>query len=67
MRRRWQRSPARSADGRLFYATTPTFVYTSLLSRPAARYTDLEPLVNLFFDPEVLYTAADSQVHVLAT
>ena len=24
-------------DGRMFYATTPTFVYTSLLSRPAAR------------------------------
>ncbi|MDA1185899.1 MAG: tripartite tricarboxylate transporter substrate binding protein [Acidobacteria bacterium] len=47
-------------DGRMFYATTPTFVYTSLLSRPAARYTDLDPLVNLFFDPEVLYTASDS-------
>ena len=50
-----------SAEGRIFYATTPTFIYTSLLSRPAARYTDLEPLVNLFFDPEVLYTAADSR------
>jgi tripartite-type tricarboxylate transporter receptor subunit TctC len=48
------------ADGTLFYATTPTFIYTSLLSDPSARYTDLEPLVNLFFDPEVLYTAADS-------
>lgn len=47
-------------DGTLFYATTPTFIYTSLLSDPSARYTDLEPLVNLFFDPEVLYTAADS-------
>ncbi|MBI3049225.1 MAG: tripartite tricarboxylate transporter substrate binding protein [Acidobacteria bacterium] len=47
-------------DGTLVYATTPTFIYTSLLSDPAARYTDLEPLVNLFFDPEVLYTAADS-------
>jgi tripartite-type tricarboxylate transporter receptor subunit TctC len=53
-------------DGRLFYATTPTFVYTSLLSRPAARHTDLEPLVNLFFDPEVLYTAADSRFASLA-
>ena len=48
-------------DGGMFYATTPTFIYTSLLSQPAARYTDLEPLVNLFFDPEVLYTAADSR------
>ncbi len=48
-------------DGGMFYATTPTFIYTSLLSQPSARYTDLEPLVNLFFDPEVLYTAADSR------
>ena len=47
-------------DGSRLYATTPTFVYTSLLSSPAARYTDLEPLVNIFFDPEVLYTAANS-------
>ena len=52
-------------DGRMFYATTPTFVYTSLLSRPAARYTDVEPLVNLFFDPEVLYTAVDSRFKTL--
>lgn len=48
-------------EGSLLYATTPTFIYTSLLSRPTARYSDLEPLVNLFFDPEVLYTAADSR------
>ena len=48
-------------DGALLYATTPTFIYTSLLSRPAATYRDLEPLVNVFFDPEVIYTAADSK------
>ena len=47
-------------DGRTLYATTPTFIYTSLLSKPDARYTDLDPIVNMFFDPEVLYTAADS-------
>jgi tripartite-type tricarboxylate transporter receptor subunit TctC len=52
-------------DGGLFYATTPTFVYTSLLSRPAASYRDLEPLVNIFYDPEVLYTAADSKFRTL--
>jgi tripartite-type tricarboxylate transporter receptor subunit TctC len=52
-------------DGRTLYATTPTYIYTSLLSRPAARYTDLDPLVNLFFDPEVLYTAADSRFRTL--
>jgi tripartite-type tricarboxylate transporter receptor subunit TctC len=52
-------------DGGLLYATTPTFVYTSLLSKPAATYRDLEPLVNVFFDAEVLYTAADSSYRTL--
>jgi tripartite-type tricarboxylate transporter receptor subunit TctC len=52
-------------DGGLLYATTPTFVYTSLLSRPAATYRDLEPLVNVFYDAEVLYTAADSSYKTL--
>jgi tripartite-type tricarboxylate transporter receptor subunit TctC len=47
-------------DGGTFYGTTPTYVYTSLLSTPQATYKDLEPLVNLFNDPEVVYTAADS-------
>jgi putative tricarboxylic transport membrane protein len=52
-------------DGGRLYATTPTFIYTSLLSKPAATYRDLEPLVNVFFDPEVLYTAADSPFKTL--
>ena len=47
-------------DGSELYATTPTFIYTSLLSRPASTYRDLEPLVNIFYDPEVLFTATDS-------
>ena len=47
-------------DGSVFYATTPTFIYTSLLSEVDATYEDLEPLVNVFTDPEVIYTAADS-------
>ena len=47
-------------DGSELYATTPTFIYTSLLSKPAASYHDLEPLVNIFYDPEVLFTAAGS-------
>ena len=52
-------------DGGMFYATTPTFIYTSLLSTPAVDYQELEPLVNLFFDPEVLYTAANSRFTTL--
>ena len=54
------------ADGSAFYATTPTYVYTSLLSKPQATYKDLEPVVNLFNDPEVIYTATDSQYQTLA-
>jgi putative tricarboxylic transport membrane protein len=46
-------------DGSIFYATTPTYIYTSLLSRPANTYEDLEPVVNVFFDEEVIYTRAD--------
>jgi len=52
-------------DGGMFYATTPTFIYTSLLSKPAATYRDLEPLVNIFYDPEVIYTSADSRFKTL--
>lgn len=52
-------------DGGMFYATPPTFIYTSLLSKPAASYRDLEPLVNIFYDPEVLYTAVDSPFKTL--
>lgn len=48
------------ADGSIFYATTPTFIYTSLMSAPENTYQDLEPLVNVFIDPEVIYTANDS-------
>ncbi|NVP55398.1 tripartite tricarboxylate transporter substrate binding protein [Mycoplana rhizolycopersici] len=53
------------ADGSMFYATTPTFIYTSLLSDPEYKYTDLEPLVNFFIDPEVIYTSAKGQFKTL--
>src|SRR5437016_8518544 len=52
-------------DGSELYATTPTFIYTSLMSTPAARYDDLEPLVNIFYDPEVLFTASVSPYKTL--
>ena len=52
-------------DGSEFYATTPTFIYTSLMSTPAATYHDLEPLVNIFYDPEVLFTASDAPYKTL--
>lgn len=48
------------ADGSVLYATTPTYIYTSLLSRPATTFRDLEPVVNVFFDQEVVYTRASA-------
>ena len=46
-------------DGSVFYATTPTYIYTSLMSKPSNTYRDLEPLVNVFTDAEVVYTRID--------
>lgn len=48
------------ADGSIFYGTTPTFINTSLLSKPQYTYKDLEPLVNIFLDPQVVYVRSDS-------
>jgi putative tricarboxylic transport membrane protein len=46
-------------DGSIFYATTPTYVFTSIMSKPQNTYKDLDPLVNFFTDAEVIYTRAD--------
>ena len=54
------------ADGSIFYATTPTYIYTSLLSAPANTYEDLQPVVNFFTDSEVIYTADGSPYETLA-
>jgi putative tricarboxylic transport membrane protein len=52
-------------DGSIFYATTPTYVQTTLLSNPQYGYEDLEPLVNFFTDSEVVYTRADGPYQTL--
>ena len=54
------RVAAAKPDGSMFYATTPTYILTSLLSTPSKNYRDLEPLVNFFTDSEVLYTSSSS-------
>jgi putative tricarboxylic transport membrane protein len=53
-------------DGSVLYATTPTLVMTSLLSKPAKTYRDLQPVVNLFTDSELVYTRIDSPLKTLA-
>jgi tripartite-type tricarboxylate transporter receptor subunit TctC len=53
-------------DGSVFYATTPTYIQTSLLSKPEVNYTALEPVAILFQDPEVIFTRADAPWKSLA-
>jgi len=53
-------------DGSIFYATTPTYIYTSLLSSPEFGYKDIQPVVNFFTDSEVIYTRADGPYKTLA-
>ncbi|MFC5068142.1 tripartite tricarboxylate transporter substrate binding protein [Flaviflagellibacter deserti] len=52
-------------DGSVFYATTPTYIYTSHMAELSANYTALEPLANFFYDPEVIYTRADAPFKTL--
>lgn len=48
------------ADGSVFYATTPTYIQTTLLSKPEFGHDSLMPVVNVFLDPEVIYTRTQS-------
>ncbi len=53
-------------DGSVFYGTTPTYIQTTLLSKPAVGYDALDPIAIVFLDPEVIYTRADSPFKTLA-
>lgn len=53
------------ADGSIFYGATPTFINMSLLSNPEYSYKDIEPVVNFFLDPQVIYVIKDSPFHSL--
>ncbi|HSD43301.1 MAG TPA: tripartite tricarboxylate transporter substrate binding protein [Burkholderiales bacterium] len=54
------------ADGSMLYATTPTYIQTTLLSKPQYGYDSLMPVVTVFYDPEVLYTRIQSPHRTLA-
>jgi len=54
------------ADGSVLYATTPTYIQTTLLSKVSHGYDALMPVVNVFFDPEVIYARAESPHKTLA-
>jgi len=53
------------ADGSVLYATTPTYIQTTLLSKPTHGYDSLMPVVNVFYDPEVLFVRKDSPYKTL--
>jgi putative tricarboxylic transport membrane protein len=44
------------ADGSVFYATTPTCIQTPMFAKTEYTIDDLEPMVNVFLDPMVVYT-----------
>jgi tripartite-type tricarboxylate transporter receptor subunit TctC len=54
------------ADGSIFYATTPTYIQTTLMSKPEFGYTSLEPVAIVFEDPEVVFTRTESPFKTLA-
>jgi putative tricarboxylic transport membrane protein len=54
------------ADGSMLYATTPTYIQTTLLSKPQYGYEALQPVVIVFQDPEVIYARTQSPHKTLA-
>jgi tripartite-type tricarboxylate transporter receptor subunit TctC len=58
---------AKSApNGGSLYATTPTYIQTTLLSKPEVGYDGLDPIVIVFLDPEVIYTRVESPFRTVA-
>ena len=53
-------------DGSVFYATTPTYIQTALLSQVEHDWDSLMPVVNVFLDPEVLFVRSQSPFGSLA-
>lgn len=47
-------------DGYVLYGSTPTMLQTPMLTKTQHTYLDLQPVVNVFFDPMILYVKADS-------
>jgi tripartite-type tricarboxylate transporter receptor subunit TctC len=52
-------------DGSMLYASTPTYILTSLLSKPTKTWHDLEPMVNFFTDSEIIYVRTQSPYKTL--
>lgn len=57
---------AAKPDGSMLYGTTPTYIQTTLLSKPPVGWDGLDPVAVVFLDPEVIYTRSDSPHRTLA-
>ncbi len=57
---------AAAPNGGTFYGTTPTYIQTTLLSRPPVGWEGLDPIAIVFIDPEVIYTRTESPFKTLA-
>jgi putative tricarboxylic transport membrane protein len=57
---------AADTDGSVLYGTTPTYINTSLLSKPEKTYADLQPVANIFLDPQIVFVRKDSPFKTLA-
>lgn len=47
-------------DGYILYGSTPTMLQTPILTRTPHSFLDLQPVVNVFFDPMILYVRTAS-------
>ncbi len=52
-------------DGSIFYGTTPTYIQTTLLSKPPVGWDGLDPIAIVFLDPEIIYTRTESPYKTL--
>lgn len=53
-------------DGSIFYGTTPTYIITSLLSKPSKTFEDMDGIINVFSDPQTVYVSSKSPYKTLA-
>jgi putative tricarboxylic transport membrane protein len=48
-------------DGGVLMGVSPTYVNTSLISKPPVTYSDLQPVVRLFLDSVIVFVKSDSR------
>lgn len=57
---------SQAPDGTILYAATPSTVNVGLLTDTEYNYKSVQPLVNIFVDPQLMYVRGDSPHKTLA-